>query len=69
MGVITYLGSYAGGRNIIKLGPDFLVVLAFSLIIYYWARAVALPAAETDAYIESGSREVVPESLKGLPEH
>jgi amino acid transporter len=63
LGIITWLGSYNGGRNIIKLGPDFAVVLAFSLIIYYWARATALPAAETDHYIESASTEVVPETL------
>jgi amino acid transporter len=62
MGVITYLGSFNGGRNDIKLGPDFAVVMAFSLIIYYWARATALPAAETDAYIEAGAAEVVPET-------
>ena len=36
---------------------------AFSFIIYYWARAVALPPAETDAYIESGAGEVVPETI------
>jgi amino acid transporter len=63
LGVITWLGSYNGGRNIIKLGPDFAVVLAFSLIIYYWARATSLPAAETDRYIDAASTEVVPETL------
>ncbi len=63
LGLITYLGSYNGGRNVLKLGPDFAVVLAFSLIIYYWARATALPAAETDAYIDAGASEVVPETV------
>ena len=63
LGVITYLGSFNGGRDIIKLGPDFAVVLAFSLIIYYWARATSLPAAETDAYIDAANKEVVPETV------
>ena len=63
IGILTWQGSYAGGLNHIKLGWDFLAVAAFSFIIYYWARAVALPAAETDAYIESGAGEVVPETI------
>jgi hypothetical protein len=32
-----------------------LVVAVFSLIIYYWARAVALPAEITNAYIAAQS--------------
>lgn len=63
MGVITYLGSYAGGRNVIKLGPDFLAVLALSLIIYYWARSVALCAEQTDAYIAAGAVQVIPDAI------
>jgi amino acid transporter len=69
LGIITYFGTYTGGRGDIKLGPDFAVMFAFSMVIYYWARAVALPKEESDAYIEAGSVEVVPESLQGLPEH
>lgn len=63
MGVISYLGTY-GGHGVLKLGPDFLVVLAFSLIIYYWARAVALDPEETDRYIEAAAAEVVPETIQ-----
>jgi hypothetical protein len=54
MGVITHLGSYTGGRKLIKLGPDFLVVAAFSMIIYYWARAAALPVGKRQ--MRRGSR-------------
>jgi amino acid transporter len=63
LGVITWQGTYGGGAGHLKLGPDFLVLLAFSLIIYYWARAVALPKEETEHYIDSAAAEVVPETL------
>jgi hypothetical protein len=66
LGVITWQGTYGGGAGHIKLGVDFLVLLAFSLIIYYWARAVALPKEETERYIDAAASEVVPEVL---PEH
>jgi hypothetical protein len=65
LGAITYLGTYGGGRGDLKVGPDFAALLVFSLIIYYWARAVALPAEETEKYIEEGAKEVVPVSLGG----
>jgi amino acid transporter len=51
MGVITWQGTFGGGAGNLPLGWDFLVVAVFSFVIYYWARAVALPAATTDEYI------------------
>lgn len=54
---------YAGGRSVIKLGQDFLAVLALSLIIYYWARSVALCAGQTDAYLAAGAVQVVPAAI------
>jgi amino acid transporter len=51
MGVITWQGTYGNGAGHLKLGPDFLVVAAFSFVIYYWAQAVALPKEKTDDYI------------------
>jgi hypothetical protein len=39
-------------------------VAAFSLLIYYWALAVALPSAE----IERMVNEVVPAEEEGLPQ-
>jgi amino acid transporter len=53
MGVITWQGSYGQGTGNLPLGWDFVVVAAFSFAIYYWARAVALPAATTDEYIDA----------------
>ncbi len=40
LGVISWLGGF-GGRGVIPLWWDILVVTAFSLVIYYWAKAVA----------------------------
>jgi amino acid transporter len=51
MGVITWQGTFGGGTGNLPLGWDFLMVAAFSFVIYYWARAVALPAETTDEYI------------------
>jgi amino acid transporter len=63
LGIITWQGTYGGGTGHLHLGYDFLVLAAFSLIIYYWARAVALPKADTERYIEAAAAEVVPETI------
>ncbi|WP_035840573.1 APC family permease [Kitasatospora azatica] len=58
--VISYLGGFGdSARNVIPMWWDMALVAGFSLAIYYWARAVALPAAEIEANI--GSIEVVDE--------
>ncbi len=41
MGVISWLGGFGGGRGTIGLWWDMLVVAAFSLVVYYWAKATA----------------------------
>ena len=51
MGVISWQGGF-GGQNHIKLWWDLLVIAAFALGIYYWARHVSVPAAEIEANIE-----------------
>jgi amino acid transporter len=44
MGVISWQGQYGPDNTFrIKFGPDFLILLAWSLIIYYWAVASRLP--------------------------
>ena len=68
MGVISWQGGFCstgpaqargcGATGAIPLWWDILTVAAFSLVIYFWAQAVRLPAAETHEYI--GSVEVVP---------
>ncbi|MCS0600706.1 APC family permease [Streptomyces sp. LP11] len=40
LGVISWLGGF-GGRGTIPLWWDIVVVAAFSLVIYYWAKATA----------------------------
>ncbi len=59
MGIISWLGQYSGGAvkapvntNTIPFGLDFLVVAAFSLVIYYWAMATKLPRAEVLNLVE-----------------
>jgi amino acid transporter len=54
LGVISWLGGF-GGRGSIPLWWDILVVAAFSLVIYYWAKATA----STPEAIERSIEEVV----------
>jgi hypothetical protein len=64
LGIIVYLSPYGPLKNpVIPLWWDLAVTAAFSLIIYYWALAVALPTAE----IEHMVNEVVPDEEEGLP--
>jgi amino acid transporter len=51
MGVISAQGSFGGTGNI-GLWWDILVVAAFSLVIYYWARATAPRPEEIERSIE-----------------
>jgi hypothetical protein len=41
----------------IPFGWDMVVVAVFALIIYYWARAVALPAHEVEELVEMQAEE------------
>jgi amino acid transporter len=61
MGLISYLSTF-GGRGDIKLWWDMVLVAGFSLVIYYWALAVALPTEE----IEEMINEVVIPEEEGL---
>jgi amino acid transporter len=63
LGVIVYLSPYGPLKNpVIPLWWDIAVVAVFSLAIYYWAMAVALPTAE----IEHMVNEVVPDEEETL---
>jgi len=47
MGVISWQGQYGPDNTFrIPFGLDFIVILVFTLAIYYWAVAVALPREE-----------------------
>jgi amino acid transporter len=44
MGIISWQGQYGPDNTYrIPFGPDFIVILVFTLVIFYWAQASALP--------------------------
>jgi amino acid transporter len=52
MGAIVYLSDFGPLKSpVFPLWWDILVVTAFSLIVYYWAMAVALPAERIEEMI------------------
>jgi len=55
MGVISWQGGFgAGSQGHLPLWWDIALITGFSLGIYYWARAVALPAAQIERAIDRG---------------
>lgn len=42
-GIISYYGAYGNGKNIIKPGPDFFVILIYSVVVYFVAQKFCLP--------------------------
>jgi amino acid transporter len=59
MGIISWQGQFAGGAVLppvntgrLPFGWDMLLVVAFSLAIYYWAQAVRLPKDEVMVLVE-----------------
>jgi len=56
MGVISWQGGFgAGSQGHIPLWWDVALITGFSLAVYYWARAVALPAAQIERAVEHGA--------------
>src|SRR5215469_3704363 len=60
LGIISWLGAFSGGAvkpplntNTIPFGWDFVVVAAFSLIIYYWAQYTSLSREQIEANVQS----------------
>ncbi|MFG2912211.1 APC family permease [Kitasatospora sp. NPDC048298] len=52
MGLISWQGTFGvGSRGNLPLWWDIVVVVAFSLVVYYWALAIALPAEEIERNI------------------
>lgn len=49
--LISYLGSFGGGRNILPFGWDLLVLAFFSIGIVYLAKRFKMPAERTLHYI------------------
>ena len=50
LAVISYLGSFGGGLNVLPFGWDFLVLSIFSLVIFYWAVNQRLTSEELKQY-------------------
>ena len=50
--LISYLGSFGGGKNILPFGWDLLVLAAFTIVIVMLATKFKLPAARTQKYIK-----------------
>ncbi|WP_051942725.1 APC family permease [Streptacidiphilus rugosus] len=71
LGLISWQGGFCssgpastvscGATNNIGLWWDIGLVALFSLVIYYWAQAVRLPASETQEYIGAGDQFTEPE--------
>ncbi|MET8541926.1 APC family permease [Kitasatospora sp. NPDC004799] len=51
MGLISWQGTFGGGQGNLPLWWDIAVVVLFSLVVYYWALAIALPAEEIERNI------------------
>lgn len=49
--LISYLGCFGGGRNILPFGWDLLVLAFFSIGILYLAKRFKMPAERTQHYI------------------
>jgi amino acid transporter len=57
--VIGWLGRYGGGsRNILPDWIDIAVIIAFSLIIYYWAVSLALTEQQTQAAVAKDAHQL-----------
>jgi hypothetical protein len=68
LGVIVYLSPYGPlTKPAIPLWWDIAAVAAFSLAIYYWALAVALPAAQIEHLINDVVAPEQEEDLDGAP--
>lgn len=57
IGVISYLGSFGGGRNVIPFGWDFGFIAIFCTIIMMVAVKFRMPSKDTVAYLRSLTHE------------
>jgi len=55
--LISYLGAYGGGINIIKFGWDFLIIALFTVFIFYLAIATRLPRKAVEQQVARYQRE------------
>ena len=52
LGILSYLGTFGGGKGYIPFGWDFLVVIAFSVVIWLLALASRLPAERVEQIVQ-----------------
>jgi amino acid transporter len=55
--VISYLGQFGNGTKMIPFGADIAVVAVFSLVIFYWALASALPPERVATFVAEEEQE------------
>jgi amino acid transporter len=71
--VIGYYGSYGKGIHpvfkhwVLGEWTDLVIVLAFSLVIYYWAILVAMPRSAVRAAIDSDAAEIQSGTVLAVP--
>ena len=51
--LISYLGSFGGGKNILPFGWDFVIIALFSIAVMWLALKFKLPAHETAEHINT----------------
>lgn len=57
LALMSYLGNYDGGRNVIQFGSAFIITFVFSAAIMGLAYATRLPRVSVDRYIADSQRE------------
>ena len=50
--LISYLGNFGGGHNLLHFGWDFLTIALFCIAILWLSYRCKLPASETQAYLD-----------------
>jgi hypothetical protein len=56
--LIGAIGRYGGGANILPNWVDILVVIGFSLVIFYWAVGSALNEEQSAVAIAKDARQL-----------
>lgn len=51
--LVSYYGNFGGGKGILPAGTDMLVIAVYSLIFFFYALQVRLPAEQTLKYLQA----------------
>jgi amino acid transporter len=65
MTVIGWLGRYGGGDGVLGNWWDLLVVIVFSLVVYYAAVPLAMDSAAVETAVTAEERTEYPEAVAG----